>query len=117
MSHGGVLAHAVAAAGGRAAAATACHAANTPPSTYRTNAANGMRRHTRIPATSCHAALMKSDIQILTGLSHSISGFGKKFDINIPNVDIIQVEMWANAQCDGLPAKYRRPLFNAAKFG
>jgi len=26
--------------------------------------------------------------------------------------------MWANAQCDGRPAKYRwRPLFNAAKFG
>jgi len=29
------------------------------------------------PATSPHAALMKSDIRILTGLSHSISGFGK----------------------------------------
>ena len=64
--------------GGRAAAATACRAANTPPSTYRTNAANGMRRYTRMhPATSRHAALMKSDIRILTGLSHSISGFGK----------------------------------------
>jgi len=26
--------------------------------------------------------------------------------------------MWANAQHDGRPAKYRwRPLFNAAKFG
>jgi len=26
--------------------------------------------------------------------------------------------MWANAQCDGRPAKHRwRPLFNAAKFG
>jgi len=26
--------------------------------------------------------------------------------------------MWANAQRDGRPAKYRwRPLFNAAKFG
>jgi len=26
--------------------------------------------------------------------------------------------MWANAQCDGRPAKYRwRPLFNATKFG
>jgi len=26
--------------------------------------------------------------------------------------------MWANAQCDGCPAKHRwRPLFNAAKFG
>jgi len=29
-----------------------------------------------------------------------------------------QLEMWANAQCDGRPAEYRwRPLFNAAKFG
>jgi len=28
------------------------------------------------------------------------------------------LEMWANAQRDGRPAKYRwRPLFNAAKFG
>jgi len=29
-----------------------------------------------------------------------------------------QLEMWANAQRDGRPAKYRwHPLFNAAKFG
>jgi len=29
-----------------------------------------------------------------------------------------KLEMWANAQRDGCPAKYRwRPLFNAAKFG
>jgi len=29
-----------------------------------------------------------------------------------------QLEMWANAQRDGHPAKYRwRPLFNAARFG
>jgi len=29
-----------------------------------------------------------------------------------------QLEMWANAQRDGRPAKHRwRPLFNAAKFG
>jgi len=28
-----------------------------------------------------------------------------------------QLEMWANAQCDGRPAEYRwRPLFSAAKF-
>ena len=28
------------------------------------------------------------------------------------------LEMWANAQRDGRPSKYRwRPLFNAAKFG
>ena len=31
---------------------------------------------------------------------------------------IIKLEMWANAQRDGRPAKYRwHPLFNAAKFG
>jgi len=31
---------------------------------------------------------------------------------------IFYLEMWANAQRDGRPAKYRwRPLFNAAKFG
>jgi len=30
----------------------------------------------------------------------------------------MKLEMWANAQRDGRPAKYRwRPLFNAAKFG
>jgi len=29
-----------------------------------------------------------------------------------------QLEMWANAQHDGLPAEYKwSPLFNAAKFG
>jgi len=29
-----------------------------------------------------------------------------------------QLEMWANAQRDGRPAKYRwHPLFNASKFG
>jgi len=29
-----------------------------------------------------------------------------------------KLEMWANAQRDGRPAKYRcHPLFNAAKFG
>ena len=29
-----------------------------------------------------------------------------------------ELEMWANAQCDGRPAEYRwRPLFNSAKFG
>ena len=29
-----------------------------------------------------------------------------------------KLEMWANDQCDGHPAKYRwRPVFNAAKFG
>ena len=30
----------------------------------------------------------------------------------------LQLEMWANAQCDGRPDKCRwRPVFNAAKFG
>jgi len=30
---------------------------------------------------------------------------------------LFKLEMWANAQRDGRPAKYRwRPLFNAAKF-
>jgi len=29
-----------------------------------------------------------------------------------------ELEMWANAQRDGRPAKHRwRPLFNAAKYG
>jgi len=32
--------------------------------------------------------------------------------------NILQLEMWANAQRDGRPAKYMwRPLLNAAKFG
>jgi len=33
------------------------------------------------------------------------------------DVVVKQLEMWANAQGDGLPVEYRwRPLFNAAKF-
>jgi len=33
-------------------------------------------------------------------------------------VNIIKLEMWANAQRDGRPAEHRwRPLFTAAKFG
>jgi len=36
----------------------------------------------------------------------------------IISIRIINTRMWANAQRDGHPAKYRcRPLFNAAKFG
>ena len=32
-----------------------------------------------------------------------------------PQTDLVQLEMWANAQCDGRPAEYRwHPLFNAA---
>jgi len=45
--------------------------------------------------------------------------------VNITKIQLVymksinlQLEMWANAQRDGRPAKYRwRPLFNAAKFG
>jgi len=34
------------------------------------------------------------------------------------NNEKVQLQMWANAQCDGRPAEYRwHPLFNAAKFG
>jgi len=34
------------------------------------------------------------------------------------HMQTLQTRMWANAQRDGRPAKYRwRPLFNAAKFG
>jgi len=37
---------------------------------------------------------------------------------NYFNLLSIKLEMWANAQCDGLPAEYRRRLlFNAAMFG
>jgi len=40
----------------------------------------------------------------------------KKINQNVHKY--IQLEMWANAQRDGRPAKYTwRPLFNAAKFG
>ena len=36
----------------------------------------------------------------------------------VKTVKSIVTRMWANAQPDGRPAKYRwRPLFNAAKFG
>ena len=28
-----------------------------------------------------------------------------------------KLEVWANAQRDGRPAKHRRPLFNATEFG
>jgi len=35
-----------------------------------------------------------------------------------PTMKHMELEMWANAQRDGCPAKYRwRPLFNAAKSG
>jgi len=38
--------------------------------------------------------------------------------VNILITITIKTRMWANAQRDGRPAKYRwRPLFNAAKFG
>jgi len=49
--------------------------------------------------------------------SFSFAGLGLTVSfIQTPNK--LQLEMWANAQRDGRPAKYRwRPLFNAAKFG
>jgi len=50
------------------------------PSCYSTNAPLHARS-----ASTCHATQMKSDIRILTGFSLSISGFWKKFDINITN--------------------------------
>jgi len=40
--------------------------------------------------------------------------------LNVYNVveEEVKLKMWASAQRDGHPAKYRwRPLFNAAKFG
>jgi len=38
--------------------------------------------------------------------------------VDLPKYSIIQTRMWANAQRDGRPAKYRwRPLFDAAEFG
>jgi len=37
---------------------------------------------------------------------------------NMKETKQMKTRMWANAQPDGRPAKYRwRPLFNAAKFG
>ena len=39
-------------------------------------------------------------------------------DFIFPLKPSFKLEMWANAQRDGLPAEYRwRPLFNATKFG
>ena len=41
-----------------------------------------------------------------------------RLDTRLPLRKKTQLEMWANAQRDGRPAKHRwRPLFNAAKFG
>jgi len=48
---------------------------------------------------------------------------GSTVDIQSATAEIrrgkkIELEMWANAQRDGRPAKYMwRPLFKAAKFG
>ena len=48
---------------------------------------------------------------------------GSMADIQSPTAEIKrgknkELEMWANAQCDGRPAEYTwRPLFNAAKLG
>ena len=44
--------------------------------------------------------------------------FVEKLSATAADHSSIQLEMWANAQRDGRPVKYRwRPLFNAAKFG
>jgi len=41
----------------------------------------------------------------------------KYFMSDLLRLFITKLEMWANAQRDGLPAEYRwRPLLNAAKF-
>jgi len=41
----------------------------------------------------------------------------KKYEVTLTDYSN-ELEMWANAQRDGLPAKHMwRPLFNAAKFG
>jgi len=46
---------------------------------------------------------------------------GSMVDIQSPTAEIRrgkkELEMWANAQRDGCPAEYMRPLINAAKFG
>jgi len=65
--------------GGQAAAATACRAAITPPSTYRTNAANGMRRYTRIP--------LRVLMQLWWNL---ISGFWPDYHIRYPDLGKIR---------------------------
>ena len=45
----------------------------------------------------------------------SYHSFHFKDDVNST---VLQTRMWANAQRDGHPAKYREgPLFNDAKFG
>ena len=52
--------------------------------------------------------------QPVTSTFHQV----KMQDVILTEVNSSQLEMWANAQRDGSPAKYRwRPLFNAAKFG
>jgi len=54
----------------------------------------------------------KKQVQLCAMILFKILALHKSFKI------IKNLEMWANAQRDGRPAKYRwRPLFNAAKFG
>jgi len=65
--------------GGRATATTACRAANTPHSTYRTKAANGMHRYTRIP--------LPVVMQLWWNL---ISGFWPDYHIRYPDLGKIR---------------------------
>jgi len=76
-AHGGVLAQAVAAAGRPPPPQRAVLLTPHPALTERMPRMECAATQCMHPATSRHAALMKSDIRILTGLSHSISGFGK----------------------------------------
>ena len=65
------------------------------------NTARHSKEYGRISATKCssHSGCQGRWLQVTGGKSN-------------------QTRMWANAQRDGRPAKYRwRPLFNAAKFG
>jgi len=70
----------------------------------------------RLPATM-DCILMKTLHAAFTISFPIISAIGKVL-FTLPALSIGKLEMWANAQRDGRPAKYRwHPLFNAAKFG
>jgi len=63
-------------------------------------------------------------VNILTRVNRNIHAHIKQFSfyriltLSLCSAVHDQLEMWANAQRDGHPAKYRwRPLFNATKFG
>ena len=80
------------------------------------------------PTIYKHTQKLKTGLGIMydTGKHHWKFGFpgqlnsrtDKPHDAYIIIIITFQTRMWANAQRDGRPAKYRwRPLFNAAKFG